>query len=105
VLYLAIKNVLKRRRGESSKVDTQEKWQRGKKLRGLKYLGYNTWKCHKETLCVATLNKQKLLFFFSDTVDRKGKQVLFGHWCQWEEGGHKERVRQGEYDGILCTHE
>jgi chitinase len=29
--------------------------------------------------------------------DRKVKQVLFGGWHQWEEGGHKERVKEGEY--------
>jgi hypothetical protein len=34
---------------------------------------------------------------------RKVKQVLSGGWHQWEEGRYKERVKEGEYGGILCT--
>jgi hypothetical protein len=36
--------------------------------------------------------------------DRKVKLVLSGGWYQWERGGYKERVQEGEYGGILCTH-
>jgi chitinase len=36
--------------------------------------------------------------------NRKAKQVLSGGWHQWERGGYKERVKEGEYGGILCTH-
>jgi hypothetical protein len=28
---------------------------------------------------------------------RKEKQVLSQGWHQWERGGHKERVKEGEY--------
>jgi hypothetical protein len=29
--------------------------------------------------------------------DRKVKQVLSGVWYHWEWGGHKERMKEGEY--------
>jgi hypothetical protein len=31
--------------------------------------------------------------------DRRVKQVLSGGEYQWEEGGQKERVKQGKYGG------
>jgi hypothetical protein len=31
--------------------------------------------------------------------NRKVKQVLSGHRYQWERGGRKERVEEGESDG------
>jgi hypothetical protein len=31
--------------------------------------------------------------------NRKVKQVLSGGWYQWEGGGYKERVQEGEYGG------
>jgi hypothetical protein len=42
----------------------------------LKYI--HTWKCHKETPCVAMLNKQKYHLFFSYTKveNRRAEQVL-----------------------------
>jgi chitinase len=33
--------------------------------------------------------------------DRKVKQVLCGGWHQWEGGGYKDRVKEGEYDGNI----
>jgi chitinase len=50
----------------------------------------------------AILNKQTCLF--SKMEDRKVKQVLSGGWHQWERGGYKERVKEGEHGGILYTH-
>jgi hypothetical protein len=41
------------------------------------------------------LNKQKCLF--SEMEDRKVKQVLSCGQYQWEGGGYKERVKEGEY--------
>jgi hypothetical protein len=52
------------------------------------------WKCHKETPCVATLNKQKCLF--SKLEDRKVKQVLSGGVVPVGGGGHKERMEEGD---------
>jgi hypothetical protein len=33
--------------------------------------------------------------------DRKVKQVLFGGWYQWEGGGYKGRVKEGECGGNI----
>jgi chitinase len=41
---------------------------------------------------------------FANTEDRKTKQVLSGGWHQWQMGGYKERVKEDECGGILCTH-
>jgi hypothetical protein len=54
----------------------------------------------QETPSVAILNKQKCLF--SKTEDRKVNQVLTGGWHSGR-GGYKERVKEGEHGGILCT--
>jgi hypothetical protein len=36
-----------------------------------------TWKCHKETPCIAILNKQKCHFFsFTKLKNRRAEQVL-----------------------------
>jgi hypothetical protein len=35
-------------------------------------------KCHKETPCVANLNKQKCHFFLYKTGEQEGEQVLLG---------------------------
>jgi hypothetical protein len=32
---------------------------------------------------------------------QEGKTGLFWGWYQWEVGGHKERVNEGEYDGCI----
>jgi hypothetical protein len=56
---------------------------------GLSYI--YTWKCHKETPCIAILNKQKyLFFFFFKNGEQEGQTGPSGD--QWEEGGDKERV-------------
>jgi hypothetical protein len=36
--------------------------------------------------------------------NKKVKQVLSGGWYQWDREEYKERVWEGEYGGILCTH-
>jgi hypothetical protein len=33
--------------------------------------------------------------------DKKIKHVLSGDWYQWEGGGYKERVKEGEYNGNI----
>jgi hypothetical protein len=55
---------------------------------------------HSESYCIMILNKN---VFFSKIETRKVKQALPGDWYQWEGGGYKERVLDGEYGGILCT--
>jgi hypothetical protein len=55
----------------------------------------DTQKCHKETPCVAILNKQNVFFFsFTKSENRREKQVLseWGGWYQWEGGGCEEKV-------------
>jgi hypothetical protein len=61
-----------------------------------------TQKCYSETPCIAILNKQKCLF--SKVEDWKVKLVLSGGWYQWEGGGYKERVNEGNMVEIVCTH-
>jgi hypothetical protein len=56
-------------------------------------------KCHNETPCIVTLNNKNV--FFSKTNDRKLKAVLSGDWYQWEEGGYKKRVKEGEYVNVV----
>jgi hypothetical protein len=64
-------------------------------------LGYEyifTWKCHKETPCVAILNKQIYHFFSSTKLENKRvEQVLSRGWYQWEGGESGKRVRESEY--------
>jgi hypothetical protein len=45
---------------------------------GLKYIC--TWKCHKETPCVAILSRQKchFLLYFAKLKNRRAEQVLPG---------------------------
>jgi hypothetical protein len=40
--------------------------------------------------------------FFSKMKGKKVKQVLSGGWYSGR-GGHKERVKEGEYGEVLCT--
>jgi hypothetical protein len=42
--------------------------------------------------------------FFSKTKDRKVKWILSVGLYQWEGGGYREQVKEGKYDGLLCTH-
>jgi hypothetical protein len=57
-------------------------------------------KCHNETPCIATINKQKCLFSLK-MKDRKVKKKkdLFGGWYQSGWGGYKERMKEGECGG------
>jgi hypothetical protein len=48
------------------------------------------WKCHKETFCIAILNKNA---FFEKMENRKVKEVLSGSQYQWEGGGYKEMIK------------
>jgi hypothetical protein len=62
----------------------------------IKYI--HTWKRHNETLHRnLQQQQQKVGLFFSKTEDRKVKQLLSRGWYQWEGGGDKERVQEGEY--------
>jgi hypothetical protein len=69
-------------------------------LTGLKYL--QTWKCHKETPCVAILNNQKLhlLILFLHKIEQEGRT---GSACVRERlvsvGGRRgrEMVKKCEY--------
>jgi hypothetical protein len=36
--------------------------------------------------------------------NKKIKQVLPSGWSQWEWGGYKEKVQEGNMVKILCTH-
>jgi hypothetical protein len=47
---------------------------------------------------MALLNKQK--YHLKKMENRKAKQVQYEGWYQWEEGGDRERVQEGEY----CAH-
>jgi hypothetical protein len=64
------------------------------------------WKCHKETHCVAILNKQKHYFFsFTKLESRREEQVLPGGAdtsVRWEEVG--KGCRGVTIAQILCTH-
>jgi hypothetical protein len=42
---------------------------------------------------IAILNKQKCLF--STIKGKEVKQVLCGDWYQWDRGGYKEKVKEG----------
>jgi hypothetical protein len=48
---------------------------------------------------IAILYKQKCLF--SKTRNRKVKKTVSGGWYQWEGGGYKERVKEGENSGNI----
>jgi hypothetical protein len=50
-----------------------------------------TWKYHNEIPCIAVLNKQNHLFFFSKTEDRKVKQFYLGV----DTSGRGEDIREG----------
>jgi hypothetical protein len=67
-------------------------------------LGYNTFTHGKVTAkpCIAILFKQKCLF--SKMENRQVKQVLCRGLGTSGRGGHKERVKEGECGGILCSH-
>jgi hypothetical protein len=56
--------------------------------------------CHKETPCVNSLNRMP---FFSRNGEEEGKTgpVL----APVGGGGHQERAQEGEWGGILRTHE
>jgi hypothetical protein len=69
---------------------------------GLQYM--YTWKCHNETLHIAILNKQKCLFFFSKTENRKQSRSCLRGWYQWEGEDIKKRCRRVSMVQILCTH-
>jgi hypothetical protein len=63
----------------------------------------HTGKCHKETPCVAILNKQKCL---NKLKNSRAEQVLpgGGGWYQWEDEGSGERAWKGEYsEDIVYT--
>jgi hypothetical protein len=62
-----------------------------------------TWKCHKETPCRAILNKKKKSFF--KNREQEGKTGPVWGLAAVGRGGYKERVWEGEYGGILYTHE
>jgi hypothetical protein len=49
---------------------------------GLHYI--YTWKCHKETPCIAILSKNAI-FPPAITEKKKAKQVLYEEWLPWEE--------------------
>jgi hypothetical protein len=49
----------------------------------------------------SSFNKQKCLF--PKMKDRKVKQILAGSWYQWEGGGYKERVKEGEWWNIMYS--
>jgi hypothetical protein len=40
-------------------------------------------------------------FFFTKTENKNVNQVLSGGWYQWEGGGCKERVKEGECGGNI----
>jgi hypothetical protein len=53
------------------------------------------WNCHKETPCIAILNKQKCHFFpfFYKIREQEGRTGPDSRdWYQWERGGDGERV-------------
>jgi hypothetical protein len=64
-------------------------------------LDYTTWKCHKETSCVAILNNHKchffLLFLYKISEKDDATGPVWGCWYQWEWGGGLETVKDGEY--------
>jgi hypothetical protein len=65
------------------------------------------WKCHKETPCIATLNRQKY-HFFSFTKLENGSRIGLawgGRWlvAVWE-GRSAERAKEVNMVQILCTH-
>jgi hypothetical protein len=66
-----------------------------------------TWKCHKETPCVAILNKQKCLFFFF-IYKIKEQESRTGSSLGVSASGSMEEVRKGcrrvNMVQILCTH-
>jgi hypothetical protein len=57
--------------------------------------GIYTWKCHKETLCVAILNRQECLFFFFNRLENR--RVLGGTRGRGDEGKGYGRM------SMLCT--
>jgi hypothetical protein len=59
-------------------------------------LGYNiyTWKCHKETPCVALLNKQKCLFKTKQNKNREQEGKTGPVWG-FGTNGRGEDIRKG----------
>jgi hypothetical protein len=65
---------------------------------GLQYM--HTWKCYKETPCIAILNKQKYLFFsFTKLGNRMTEHILSGGLVPVRRGCRMFNMAQ-----ILCTH-
>jgi hypothetical protein len=68
---------------------------------GLLYI--YTWKCHKETPCVAILNNEKCHFFLLLFLYKIGEQeggtgpAWDRGWYQWEGEGFGEMVKESEY--------
>jgi hypothetical protein len=64
-----------------------------------------TWKCHKETPCVASLKKQKCHIFFSCTIseNRRAEEVLPG-WGVVLEGKGGGKCWRVNMEQILYTH-
>jgi hypothetical protein len=56
---------------------------------GLHYT--DTWKCHKETPCVAVLNKNAILCSFTKSEKRRAKQIPPGGLVSmgWRRGGEE----------------
>jgi hypothetical protein len=53
-----------------------------------------TWKCHKETPCVATLNKQKCHFFSYKIKEQEGATGPAWGLAPVGVGRYKERVKE-----------
>jgi hypothetical protein len=51
-----------------------------------------TWKYHKETPCVAILNKSVIFFFFYKIIDQKGGKGPVWGLATVGGGGYEERV-------------
>jgi hypothetical protein len=54
--------------------------------------------CHKETPCIAILNKNVIFFFFYKIKEQGGQnRSCLGGWYQWEGGGCGEMVKEDKY--------
>jgi hypothetical protein len=64
-----------------------------------------TWKCHKETPCIAIIKKKSQFFSFYKIREQEGRTgPIWGDWYQWEGEDMGRDCRRVNIVQILCTH-
>jgi hypothetical protein len=61
------------------------------------------WNCHNKTPELLSQTNKNVLFSQMKRQEDKNRSCLGGGY-QWERGGHKERVKEGEDSGRIFIH-